>query len=76
MDSSFLSLRVIIYSIDCAYHLKQCKKIKTPDQINVTPDCRPYILATRLALVLFFVVLCVLVKIAWRRKKLNGEVRS
>ncbi|MFC1454348.1 sodium-dependent transporter [Verrucomicrobiota bacterium] len=41
---------------------------------NVTPDCRPYIMATRLALLGLFIVLCVLVKIAWRRKKLSAEV--
>ena len=41
---------------------------------NVSPDCRPYILVTRIILLLLFVVLCLLVKIAWRRKKLNAEV--
>jgi SNF family Na+-dependent transporter len=40
---------------------------------NVTPECRPYILATRLGLVALFVVLCVLVKIAWRRQRIKAE---
>jgi len=42
---------------------------------NVSPDCKPYILATRMVLLLLFVLLCLLVKIAWRRKKLKGEIK-
>jgi hypothetical protein len=41
---------------------------------NVAPACRPYILATRFGLLAVFILLCALVKIAWRRKKLFGEV--
>lgn len=41
---------------------------------NVSPDCRPYILATRIVLLFLFVVLCLLVKIAWRRNKIVREV--
>jgi SNF family Na+-dependent transporter len=40
---------------------------------NVTSACKPYILATRIGLLVVFLVLCLLVKIAWRRKQLEGE---
>jgi len=43
---------------------------------NVSPACRPYILATRIGLLAVFVLLCALVKIAWRRKKLFLEMRE
>jgi hypothetical protein len=43
---------------------------------NVAPENRVYVLATRLGLLMIFVVLAVLVKIAWRRKRLTSEVRT
>lgn len=39
---------------------------------KVSADCRPYILATRLGLALLFIILALLVKIAWRRRKERG----
>ena len=43
---------------------------------NTAPEARPYILATRIALLLIFLILAMLVKIAWKRRKLGGmEVR-
>ena len=42
---------------------------------KVTPECRPYILATRLGLLVIFLVLCALVKIAWRRRRLKAEAK-
>jgi hypothetical protein len=36
---------------------------------NISAANHPYILATRLALLLFFGALCVLVSIAWRRRE-------
>lgn len=40
---------------------------------NIAPECRPYILATRVALLLIFIILALLVKIAWKRRKLGRE---
>ena len=41
---------------------------------KVTAECRPYILGTRLLLFGIFIFLCLLVKIAWRRRRARGEV--
>lgn len=35
---------------------------------NVSPENRPYILATRVGLAMIFIVLAILVKLAWKRK--------
>lgn len=43
---------------------------------NVPPESKPVILATRLGLLLIFLVLALLVKIAWKRRKARGEVLS
>lgn len=40
---------------------------------NTAQECKPYILATRIVLAFLLVALCILVKIAWRRKKPGGE---
>ncbi len=40
---------------------------------NVRPELRGYILSTRIGLAVMFVVLAVLVRIAWRRKKSQAE---
>lgn len=40
---------------------------------KVTAECRPYVFTTRLALVGLFGVLAVLVKLAWRRRRLSGK---
>jgi SNF family Na+-dependent transporter len=41
---------------------------------NVSPENRIYILATRLGLIILFVILAVLVKLAWRKKKIGEAV--
>jgi len=38
---------------------------------NVPIADKPYVLATRVVLVLIFITLVVLVKIAWRRRKMK-----
>jgi SNF family Na+-dependent transporter len=40
---------------------------------NVPDANRPYVLATRLGLITLFIILAILVKIAWKRKRLKGE---
>ncbi len=40
---------------------------------NVPPGNRPYILATRVGLLVLFITLAVLVKIAWRKRKIKGR---
>lgn len=40
---------------------------------NVSQASRPFILGTRLGLLLIFLILGILVKIAWRRKKAQSE---
>lgn len=40
---------------------------------NVSSINQPFILGTRLGLLLIFLILAVLVKIAWRRKKIEAE---
>jgi hypothetical protein len=40
---------------------------------NVSLSNRPFILATRLGLFGVFLILAILVKLAWRRKKINRE---
>jgi len=40
---------------------------------NVSGADKPFVLGTRLGLLLIFVVLAVLVKIAWRRRRLKGK---
>ncbi|MFC1479881.1 sodium-dependent transporter [Candidatus Omnitrophota bacterium] len=40
---------------------------------NVSPENRPYILATRIGLWLIFLVLAVMVKIAWSKRRVRGE---
>jgi NSS family neurotransmitter:Na+ symporter len=40
---------------------------------NVSPENSPYILATRVGLLLLFLVLAILVKIAWRKRKIRGK---
>ena len=40
---------------------------------NVSQVNRPYILATRLGLIAVFAILAILVKLAWRRKKIAAE---
>ncbi len=42
---------------------------------NVAPENQIYVLGTRLGLLMIFIVLAVLVKIAWRRKRLANEVQ-
>ena len=39
---------------------------------NVSPGNRPYVLATRIGLWLLFLILAVMVKIAWRKRKIKG----
>jgi len=38
---------------------------------NIAPSARPFILGTRIALIAIFAVLCVLVKIAWRKRRIR-----
>ncbi len=40
---------------------------------NVSAADKPFVLGTRLGLVAMFLVLALLVKIAWRRKRLEAE---
>lgn len=40
---------------------------------NVSPENRTYIMATRAGLCLLFLVLAVMVKIAWRKRKIGGR---
>jgi NSS family neurotransmitter:Na+ symporter len=40
---------------------------------GVLPENRPYILATRFGLLLLFLVLAGMVKIAWRKRRIKGE---
>ena len=40
---------------------------------NISPANRPYIMATRAGLCALFLVLAVMVKIAWRKRKMRGE---
>jgi len=40
---------------------------------NVSPENRPYILATRVGLLLLFLVLAVMVKIAWRKRRTKAR---
>ena len=40
---------------------------------NVPPENKVYILGTRIGLISLFAILAVLVKIAWRRKRLDME---
>jgi NSS family neurotransmitter:Na+ symporter len=40
---------------------------------NISPENSPYILATRVGLLLLFLVLAVMVKIAWRKRKIRGK---
>ncbi len=43
---------------------------------NVSPGDRPYVLGTRIGLVLIFLTLAILVKLAWRRKKDRPEAKT
>ena len=43
---------------------------------GVSPAARPYILATRLGLALIFAVLAILVRVAWRRKRIRGAAKG
>ncbi|EKD27740.1 MAG: sodium:neurotransmitter symporter [uncultured bacterium] len=43
---------------------------------NVSDADKPYVLATRIGLILIFIILAILVKIAWRRKLKNKEVQN
>jgi hypothetical protein len=40
---------------------------------NISLLNRPFILATRLGLLIIFLILAILVKVAWRRKKIETE---
>jgi hypothetical protein len=40
---------------------------------NVPAENGPYILATRIGLLLLFLVLAIMVKIAWRKRKARGK---
>ena len=41
---------------------------------NVPPENIPYILATRVGLVVLFLILAILVKIAWRKRKIKEKL--
>ena len=43
---------------------------------NIAPACKPFIMATRLALLSILLVLAILVRIAWKRRASSGEMKQ
>jgi hypothetical protein len=62
---------LFLFSILMMWFIQEWLPIIMMKGVNIAD--KPYILGTRLVLLFIFIVLAVLVKVAWRRKKLKEE---